>query len=165
MSSLSGTIGINITPEEICKYCDRMQLGPATYLPESDTIQVFVPPTRSDILHAVDVIEDVAIAFGYILTFIADFYQFCQFCQFCHFLPFIRYNNIVQSVPHTLTVGCPLPINQFTDLLRAEIARAGYVEMLTHPNPHPHKTQNLTVIRTLPLIPNLTLTPYLNSLS
>ena len=65
-----------------------------------------MPPTRSDILHAVDVIEDVAIAYGY--------------------------NNIKLDIPRTLTVGAPLPINLFTDLLRAEIARAGYVEMLTH---------------------------------
>ena len=65
-----------------------------------------VPPTRSDVLHAVDVIEDVAIAYGY--------------------------NNIPQAIPKTNTVGAPLPINHFTDLLRSEIAQAGYVEMLTH---------------------------------
>ena len=87
-------------------YCTKMQLGPAVYVPESDVIRVTVPPTRSDILHAVDVIEDIAIAYGY--------------------------NNIKQEIPRTLTVGGPLPINQFTDLLRGEIGRAGYVEMLTH---------------------------------
>jgi phenylalanyl-tRNA synthetase beta chain len=31
-----------------------------------------------------------------------------------------------------LCFGASLPINQFTDLIRAEIARAGYIEMLTH---------------------------------
>lgn len=103
---INGTIGINITPERICELCNRMQLGPAKYLPDCDTIRVNVPPTRSDILHPVDIIEDIAIAYGY--------------------------NNIQLVVPSTLTVGAPLPINQFTDLLRAEIARAGYVEMLTH---------------------------------
>jgi phenylalanyl-tRNA synthetase beta chain len=106
VKEINGTIGIDITPEDICSYCDRMQLGPASYIADSDSIVVCVPPTRSDILHAVDVIEDVAIAFGY--------------------------NNLKQEVPQTLTVGGPLPINQFTDLLRGEIGRAGYVEMLTH---------------------------------
>lgn len=106
VSDINGTIGVNLTPEEICKLCDKLQLGPATYSLESDSITVFVPPTRSDILHAVDIIEDVAIAYGY--------------------------NNIPQEIPKTLTVGAPLPINQFTDLLRAEISRCGYVEMLTH---------------------------------
>lgn len=106
VKDINGTIGIEITPERICSLCDRMQLGPAEYLPESDTVRVMIPPTRSDVLHAVDVIEDVAIAYGY--------------------------NNIVQVLPSTLTVGQALPINQFTDLLRAEIAFAGYMEMLTH---------------------------------
>lgn len=106
VSDINGTIGVNLTSSEICKLCDKLQLGPALYIPETESVKVYVPPTRSDILHAVDIIEDVAIAYGY--------------------------NNIVQEVPKTLTVGAPLPINLFTDLLRAEISRAGYVEMLTH---------------------------------
>ena len=106
VKEINGTIGIDITAEKICSLCDRMQLGPAVYVADRGAVQVQVPPTRSDILHAVDVIEDVAIAYGY--------------------------NNIKQEIPQTLTVGAPLPINLFTDLLRAEIARAGYVEMLTH---------------------------------
>ena len=106
VKEINGTIGIDISAERICDLCTRMQLGPAEYLPELDVVRVSVPPTRSDVLHAVDVIEDVAIAYGY--------------------------NNIIQKVPATLTVGGALPINQVTDLLRAEIASAGYVEMLTH---------------------------------
>lgn len=106
ISEIHGIVGVPLEVDDIIAYCDRMQLGPAEHIAEQGLIRVQVPPTRSDILHAVDVIEDVAIAYGY--------------------------NNIPQSVPHTLTVGAPLAINQMTDLLRAEIARAGYVEMLTH---------------------------------
>lgn len=106
VKEINGTIGIDISPERMCELCDKMQLGPAEYNADTQSIRVTVPPTRSDILHAVDVIEDVAIAYGY--------------------------NNIYTSVPPTNTVGAPLPINQFTDLLRAEIARAGYVELLSH---------------------------------
>lgn len=106
VSQINGMIGISITPDEICSLCDRMQLGPASYDASTDTVRVHVPPTRSDILHAVDVIEDVAIAYGY--------------------------NNIKQEIPKTLTVGGQLPINQFTDLLRSEVVAAGYMEMLTH---------------------------------
>ena len=106
VSEINGTIGIVIDAPKMCELCTRMQLGPAEYIANTDSIRVHVPPTRSDILHAVDVIEDVAIAYGY--------------------------NNIVQELPRTLTVGAPLPINHFSDLLRAEICQAGYVEMLTH---------------------------------
>ena len=103
-SEINGTIGINIESEQMIKMCNRMQLGPATCT--DGIIRCTVPPTRSDILHPVDVIEDIAIAYGY--------------------------NNIVLDIPKTLTVGKPLPINTFTDLLRAEVARAGYIELLTH---------------------------------
>ena len=106
MSEINGIIGLDLQPNEVCQLCNKMQLGPAEYVAETDSVRVHVPPTRSDILHAVDVIEDVAIAYGY--------------------------NNLKTMVAETNTVGGPLPINQFTDLLRAEIARAGYMEMLTH---------------------------------
>jgi len=106
LADINGTIGIDIDAEKVIALCNRMQLGPASLVPETGKVRCTVPPTRSDVLHPVDVIEDVAIAYGY--------------------------NNIVLKIPQTLTVGKPLPINLFTDLLRAEVARAGYVEMLTH---------------------------------
>lgn len=34
-------------------------------LPNKEEIRVYIPPTRGDIMHAIDVIEDVAIAYGY----------------------------------------------------------------------------------------------------
>lgn len=106
LSDVNGIIGINVTPDEVCKLCDRMQLGPSEYIADTNVIRVQVPPTRSDVLHPVDVIEDVAIAYGY--------------------------NNLNHTIPNTLTFGCALPINHFTDLLRQEIAQGGFMEMLTH---------------------------------
>ena len=50
-------------------------------------IRVTIPPTRSDILHAVDVIEDVAIAYGY--------------------------NNVPLVIPQTLCVGMS-PIHTYS---------------------------------------------------
>ena len=54
--------------------------------------------TRSDILHAVDVAEDIGIAYGY--------------------------NNIPETLPRTTTTGRPTRLNGFSDLLRDEVARA-----------------------------------------
>ena len=68
-------------------------------------LRVSVPPTRPDVLHAADVMEDVAIAYGF--------------------------NNIAKSVPPTVTVGRALPLNTLSDLLRAEVAMAGFTEVLT----------------------------------
>ncbi|VAH17527.1 unnamed protein product [Triticum turgidum subsp. durum] len=68
-------------------------------------ISVSVPPTRSDVLHARDLAEDVAIAYGY--------------------------NNVPKSKPKSMTIGGRQPLNRFSDKIRAEVARAGYMEVLT----------------------------------
>ena len=57
------------------------------------------------VLHACDIIEDVAIAYGF--------------------------NNIPRIPPQTVSVGATQPINKLTDLLRQEIAMSGFMEILT----------------------------------
>jgi phenylalanyl-tRNA synthetase beta chain len=99
-------IGISLSAEQIRTLCNKVQLGPAILLENDTILEVTVPPTRSDILHAVDIAEDIGIAYGY--------------------------NNIVKRVPTTATVGAEQPLNNLTDLLRDEIGRAGYIEVLTH---------------------------------
>ena len=99
-------IGIQISAEEMKTLCNKVQLGPAQLLENDSILEVTVPPTRSDILHAVDIAEDIGIAFGY--------------------------NNIVRKVPTTNAVGGEQPLNLLGDLLRDEIGRAGYTEVLTH---------------------------------
>lgn len=69
------------------------------------SLEVGVPPTRSDVLHPCDIAEDVAIAFGY--------------------------NNIAETMPAASTVGRELPLNQLTELLRVDVAAAGFTEVLT----------------------------------
>lgn len=103
---VNSLIGINVTAEKMVELCNKIQLGPASLLNDNKTLQVTVPPTRSDILHPVDIAEDIGIAYGY--------------------------NNIVKRVPQTSTVGGEQPLHAMGDLLREEIARAGYVEVLTH---------------------------------
>eukprot|EP00568_Trieres_chinensis_P006681 CAMPEP_0183293268 /NCGR_PEP_ID=MMETSP0160_2-20130417/2013_1 /TAXON_ID=2839 ORGANISM="Odontella Sinensis, Strain Grunow 1884" /NCGR_SAMPLE_ID=MMETSP0160_2 /ASSEMBLY_ACC=CAM_ASM_000250 /LENGTH=648 /DNA_ID=CAMNT_0025454355 /DNA_START=44 /DNA_END=1987 /DNA_ORIENTATION=+ len=106
---VNSLIGIDAEPETMVDLCDKLQLGPAALVAGEDgkqMIEVTVPPTRSDILHAVDIAEDVGIAYGY--------------------------NNIVKRVPKTSTVGGEQPLNKLGDLLRDEIGRAGYTEVLTH---------------------------------
>lgn len=103
-SFVNNFVGVNLSAERQADLLTRMQLE-ATVVPGTEQIHVRVPPTRSDILHPVDVAEDVAIAFGF--------------------------NNIARSVPPTVTVAKELPLNQLTELLRIECASAGYTEILT----------------------------------
>lgn len=95
-------VGINITTDECAKILQRMYL----YSEKADenTIKVGIPAPRSDILDPCDLIEDVAIAYGY--------------------------DNIVKAETQTHSNGKQDPINKLSHLLRLEVACAGYTEML-----------------------------------
>ncbi|XP_042382944.1 phenylalanine--tRNA ligase beta subunit, cytoplasmic-like isoform X2 [Zingiber officinale] len=107
LSEIIDPIGISLDVSEVVTLLNKMQLEAAhSSLATGDfNIVVSVPPTRSDILHARDVMEDVAIAYGY--------------------------NNIPKSKPKCMTTGGRQPLNRFSDKVRAEVARAGYMEVLT----------------------------------
>ena len=72
--------------------------------PGSNEIIITIPCTRPDIFHEVDIIEDVAIAYGF--------------------------NNLPNIFPQTSTVAQPLPISRLVDVIRREWAMAGWVEGL-----------------------------------
>lgn len=61
---VNGMLGLQLSAADIAKLLSKMQLD-VSVKPDGATLAVAVPPTRSDILHAVDVAEDVAIAHGY----------------------------------------------------------------------------------------------------
>ncbi|KAJ3106082.1 hypothetical protein HDU97_007085 [Phlyctochytrium planicorne] len=96
-------IGVELESDQVINLLSKMSLS-ATAGSAPGTLLVSVPPTRSDILHACDVAEDVAIAYGY--------------------------NNLVETTPKASTVGAPLPLNKLSDMVRREIAMAGYTEVL-----------------------------------
>ncbi|CAL6439220.1 unnamed protein product [Bathycoccus prasinos] len=96
-------IGTEIETKEMAALLCKMQL--ASKVTAEKTLRVEIPPTRSDVLHACDIAEDVAIAYGY--------------------------NNIKQTIPKASTIGKGQPINHFSDLVREEIARMGFSEVLT----------------------------------
>eukprot|EP00128_Syssomonas_multiformis_P012901 Colp12_sorted_trinity150504_noHs@702 len=100
---ITSRIGIKETPENVARLLHRMCL-PATLSSDKSKVTVEVPPTRSDVLHACDVMEDVAIAYGY--------------------------NNVPKRIPGTNTIAAQFPINKLSDLLRINIAMAGFSEVL-----------------------------------
>ena len=61
---INQALGLGLGSDEIQKLLAKMQLE-GSVSADSSSISVRVPPTRSDVLHACDVMEDVAIAFGY----------------------------------------------------------------------------------------------------
>lgn len=80
----------------------KMQLNSVQ---EKNLLKVTVPCFRSDILHQCDIMEDVAISYGF--------------------------NNIPRTIPQVVTIGKQLSINKLSDLLRQIVANAGYTEVLT----------------------------------
>ncbi|CAL5038706.1 unnamed protein product [Urochloa decumbens] len=106
LSDILGPIGISLDVKQVVCLLNKMQLQAESHsLKGEPWISVSVPPTRSDILHARDLVEDVAIAYGY--------------------------NNVPKSKPKCMTIGGRQPLNRFSDKIRAEVARAGYMEVLT----------------------------------
>ncbi|CAI5487307.1 unnamed protein product [Closterium sp. Naga37s-1] len=107
---INKAIGVDLKAEEIARLLTRMQL-PSTVVEGrrgedgAEVVSVTVPPTRSDVLHPCDIMEDVAIAHGY--------------------------NNIARTEPKTVCEGKQQPLNQLCDLLRGEVAQAGFTEVLT----------------------------------
>jgi phenylalanyl-tRNA synthetase beta chain len=96
--------GINdISTDELRINLNKM--GMKMDLKTDGEFEVEVPITRTDVLHACDIAEDVAISYGY--------------------------NNITKKNPETVCNGYQQPVNKLTDLVRFEMAASGYIECLT----------------------------------
>ena len=94
----------DLNGEKMCELLTKMQLTAAIDPNDAKKIIVNVPPIRADVLHECDVMEDVAIAYGY--------------------------DNIKKTVPNTVTIGKQHPINKLTDLIRLEFAALGFNEVI-----------------------------------
>ncbi|XP_037122906.1 phenylalanine--tRNA ligase beta subunit [Syngnathus acus] len=100
---VNNKVGINESTEKIAQLLTRMCLrSQATGI--ADEIEVEIPPTRSDVIHACDIMEDAAMAFGF--------------------------NNITRTTPRTYTIANQFPLNKLTELLRHDLAAAGFTEAL-----------------------------------
>jgi phenylalanyl-tRNA synthetase beta chain len=96
--------GLSESPESMCTLLKKMAYS-AEPSENKNIIKVAVPPTRADVLHQCDVMEDVAIAYGF--------------------------NDLPRSSPNkTATIGQPLMINKLTDIVRYECAMSGWLEVM-----------------------------------
>lgn len=96
--------GLGLTAAEISTLLARMMLA-ARPSPDGRHVEVSVSAVRSDVLHACDIMEDVAIAYGF--------------------------SRLPKAAPTTTGFGVPLPINKLSDFVRREVALAGFSEVLT----------------------------------
>jgi phenylalanyl-tRNA synthetase beta chain len=105
VNSINTTLGLSLDIEKIRECAEKMGLVFKGAKEDNKKVIVEVPPTRTDVIHECDIAEDIGIAYGY--------------------------NNIPKVFPPTNTVGKQIPLHKFSDLIRSELAQAGYIESLT----------------------------------
>lgn len=93
-----------LSGEEVRDYLRKMSLPCEVDSKDKELLKVQVPVTRSDLMHECDLIEDLAISYGY--------------------------NNLETSVPQTVAVSGGQPVNNLSDMVRQELAMAGFTECM-----------------------------------
>ena len=102
---INSVCGLELSREEICKMLSKMCYTAKPSETDSDKIDVDIPITRADVLHQADIMEDVAIGYGF--------------------------NNLPRNFPSTSnSVAAALPINKLADIVRVESAMAGWSEVM-----------------------------------
>lgn len=96
-------IGLNISMEEAFRLLRRM--GYNINGVDGEFLKISIPPFRVDILHPVDIIEDMAIAYGY--------------------------ENITPELPSLMTVGKPSLIEVLEGKIRELMIGMGFQEVIT----------------------------------
>jgi len=103
VSYINSCTGLKLDASQVAALLEKMTLSARTSPEDADEIDVEVPPTRPDIMHECDIMEDAAIAYGF--------------------------NNLPDTFPPTSTVAQPLAISKLTDVVRKEWALAGWIEV------------------------------------
>lgn len=102
---INNCCGLSETPERICSLLTKMCYSATPSKTDKNLIDVLVPPTRADVLHQCDIMEDVAIAYGF--------------------------NNPPRTAPsNAATIAQPLMVNKLGDIVRMEAAMAGWSEVM-----------------------------------
>lgn len=101
-------LALDLKNHEIRRFLERMGYGA-----DEKRREVLVPAYRNDILHEVDLIEDIAIAYGY--------------------------NNIVPDLPKVHSIGQGERLIEFSNVLRNLMVGMGFQEVLNYTITSPEK--------------------------
>ena len=105
-----------------------MQLQAESYsLKGEPRISESVPPTRSDILHARDLLEVYLLLSScfncfcrYLFAVIVNWFNLCLASTKDVAIAY-GFNNVPKSKPKCMTIGGRQPLNRFSDKIRAEV--------------------------------------------
>ncbi len=97
-------IGLKLGPNKIAKIAKRMRYSVAGI--RGDVLTLLAPPYRSDIMHEMDLIEDIAIGYGY--------------------------DQLEPTLPKVLTIGERTPIEKVSAKARRALIGLGFMEVMTY---------------------------------
>ncbi|MDD1766373.1 MAG: phenylalanine--tRNA ligase subunit beta [Candidatus Methanomethyliaceae archaeon] len=103
-STVAGVSGLDLNNREVSSLLNRMGLQSETV--GRDAIEVTIPPYRVDILHEVDLVEDIVMAYDL--------------------------NRIVPELPQVMTMGRPLVGNRLRSRIRDLMVGMGFQEVTTY---------------------------------
>ncbi len=102
-NEIFGLLGFKLDDEEIRVALERMRFGVEEI--DEKGVYVLVPPYRADIMHEWDVIEDIAIGYGY--------------------------DKIKPEYPPTNAIGETHPWNEMKEIVREVMIGLGFLEVIT----------------------------------
>ncbi|KAI3380593.1 hypothetical protein SNEBB_002948 [Seison nebaliae] len=105
--NINKLIGSEIDKTSCQKLLHRMgyDIESSKLVLRDNIMKIIIPPTRPDVLHSVDIVEDVAIAFGY--------------------------NNLQPEMPLVPTTAKQTLLNKLTESLRIEMGMNSFTEIIT----------------------------------
>ncbi|ADI73425.1 phenylalanyl-tRNA synthetase, beta subunit [Methanohalobium evestigatum Z-7303] len=103
VSEINSLIGTELSQDEILKQLQRMRYG--ADIKNNKSIEVKVPPYRADILHNYDIVEDIAIGYGY--------------------------DNIQPEFPESATFGSAHEVSVTSDNICEIMTGLGYSEVMS----------------------------------
>jgi phenylalanyl-tRNA synthetase beta chain len=113
--STNETIGLDLGPKDIAKIALRMRYGIAGI--RGDILTLLAPPYRGDLMHEVDLIEDIAIGYGY--------------------------DRLEPTLPKVVTTGERTPIERLSERARRVLTGLGFMEVMTYTLTNPRSNFEL----------------------
>ncbi|MHA1948617.1 MAG: phenylalanine--tRNA ligase subunit beta [Candidatus Thorarchaeota archaeon] len=122
IEEITKMIGLDLSGVDIVEALERMGYGASA---KAKTVNIKIPAYRMDILHAVDVIEDIAIGYGF--------------------------DRLIPAMPQTMTMGKVTPVTRLKNKVRDLMVGMGYQEVMNYIMSSP-ETLNDKMLRNEPLV-------------
>ncbi|MEM2740250.1 MAG: phenylalanine--tRNA ligase subunit beta [Candidatus Bathyarchaeia archaeon] len=117
-------IGVDIGIDEALKLLRRMRYD--ARIIDGKIIEVYIPPYRVDVMHWVDLAEDLLIAFGY--------------------------DKVEPAIPAIATIGGESPLELFTRKIREVMVGLGFQEVMTYVLSNPRDQFDLMRVERSPCV-------------